>query len=180
MFRKKFNTIIARDNITVPSHFGSFPSRQLGDLSLSYSEDILPPHRQFFSLLDMGNSKFTEQAYPRHPFLLPSSQIFDQLSTNQEKGLSKLKVQEAQESYGPNKIEGEGGVKWYSVLLKQISNAMILVRTAPIKVMAKPAQCTANWSRTPKEGLRACSQTKKTHANGTSRSLSSPWPFPTG
>ena len=36
-------------------------------------------------------------------------------------------MQEAQRKYGPNKLEGEGRVRWYSVLLKQISNAMILV-----------------------------------------------------
>ena len=80
----------------------------------------------------MGNSKkFTEQEYPSHPFLLPASQVYDQLGTNYETGLSKLKAQEAQRAYGLNKLEGEGGVQWYSVLLKQISNAMILVRIPP-------------------------------------------------
>jgi magnesium-transporting ATPase (P-type) len=109
----------------------------------------------------MGTSKFTKQAYPSHPFLLPPSQIFDQLGTNHEKSLSQLKVQEAQKTYGPNEIEGQSGVKWYSVLLKQISNAMILVRTPQVKVMAKHAQCTANWSYILEEGHRSCSQIKK-------------------
>jgi len=159
VFPKKSNPT-ARDNHD-PVHLCSFPSRKLDDVFLSYSEDILLPHRQSISLLNMGTSKFTKQAYPSHPFLLPPSQIFDQLGTNHEKGLSQLKVQEAQKIYGPNKIEGESGVKWYSVLLKQISNAMILVRTPQVKMMAKHAQCTANWSCIPEEGHRSCSQIEK-------------------
>lgn len=77
----------------------------------------------------MSNSKAPKkQEYSRHPFLLPIDSLIDQLSTNQETGLSPIKAQESQRNYGPNKLEGEGGVQWYSVLLKQISNAMILVR----------------------------------------------------
>ncbi|KAL8695872.1 MAG: hypothetical protein Q9224_003107, partial [Gallowayella concinna] len=75
----------------------------------------------------MGSGKFTTQEYPKHPFLLPCEVLIESLQTNDETGLSPVKAQEAQGSYGPNKLEGEGGVKWYSVLLKQISNAMILV-----------------------------------------------------
>ncbi|KAL8807131.1 MAG: hypothetical protein Q9200_004786 [Gallowayella weberi] len=75
----------------------------------------------------MGSKKFTTQEYPQHPFLLPSQVLIERLQTNDETGLSPLKAQEAQRLYGPNKLEGEGGVKWYSVLLKQVSNAMILV-----------------------------------------------------
>ncbi|KAL8805822.1 MAG: hypothetical protein Q9182_001734 [Xanthomendoza sp. 2 TL-2023] len=75
----------------------------------------------------MGSKKFTSQEYPQHPFLLPSEVLFKRLQTNDETGLSPHKAQEAQGAYGPNKLEGEDGVKWYSVLLKQVSNAMILV-----------------------------------------------------
>ena len=77
----------------------------------------------------MGSStkKLTEQVYSRHPFLLPFEDIQEQLGTNTETGLSVFKVQESQRKHGPNKLEGEGGVQWYSILLKQISNAMILV-----------------------------------------------------
>lgn len=68
-----------------------------------------------------------EQNYSRHPFLLSVDSILDQLHTNKDTGLSQVKAQEGQRDYGPNRLEGEGGVQWYSVLLKQISNAMILV-----------------------------------------------------
>lgn len=94
----------------------------------------------------MGNSKkFTKQEYPSHPFLLPASQVYDLLGTNQETGLSKLKAQEAQKTYGPNKLEGEEGVQWYSVLIKQISNAMILVRTPSVIMHSGWTRCTTNW-----------------------------------
>ena len=68
------------------------------------------------------------QFYPRHPFLLSLEEIFEQLGTNVDTGLSRLKAQQSQHDYGPNKLKGEGAIQWYSILVKQISNAMILVR----------------------------------------------------
>lgn len=81
----------------------------------------------------MGSStkKQTEQRYPHHPFLLPVEGLLEQLDVDQETGLSGLKAQQSQRDYGPNKLEGEGVVQWYSILIKQISNAMILVRSLP-------------------------------------------------
>ena len=76
----------------------------------------------------MPSSKaFKKQVHASHPFSLPVEFILNQLSTNQDTGLSSIKAQESQREYGPNKLEGEGAVQWYSVLIKQISNAMILV-----------------------------------------------------
>ena len=75
----------------------------------------------------MGKSKSTPQEYQRHPFLLGLDEVYQQLGTNKDTGLSAPQAKEAQTKYGPNKLEGEGGVKWYSILGKQISNAMILV-----------------------------------------------------
>ena len=72
--------------------------------------------------------KPSRQLYPRHPFLLPLDEIVEQLGTNLDTGLSRLKAQQSQHDYGPNKLKGEGAIKWYSILVKQISNAMILVR----------------------------------------------------
>ena len=67
------------------------------------------------------------QEYPRHPFQLLIDEVYRRLDTNNETGLTLIEAQEAQGKHGPNKLAGEGGVQWYSVLLKQISNAMILV-----------------------------------------------------
>lgn len=72
--------------------------------------------------------KRAEQQYAQEPFLLSVDELVSHLGTNIELGLSSTQVQQHQEKYGPNKLEGDGGVSWYSILGKQISNAMILVR----------------------------------------------------
>jgi Na+-exporting ATPase len=80
----------------------------------------------------MGSAKTkgrTEQAYPKHPFLLPIDETASQLNTNFETGLNDVKARELLQLYGENRLEGEGGVKWYSILAKQVSNAMVLVST---------------------------------------------------
>lgn len=80
----------------------------------------------------MSSSKDAKnQDYNRHPFLVDVDELTAQLDSHLETGLTALKAQQAQREYGPNKLQGEGGVQWYQVLLKQISNAMILVRAIP-------------------------------------------------
>lgn len=73
---------------------------------------------------------YTSQEYPKHPFILSNEEVLNHTQTNDQTGLDPVNVQELQRRYGPNKLEGEGTVEWYRVLLKQVSNAMILVRTA--------------------------------------------------
>ncbi len=68
-----------------------------------------------------------EQNYSKQPFLLTTDEIFNHLQTNGESGLTSTQVRQYQENYGPNRLEGDGGVSWYAILGKQISNAMILV-----------------------------------------------------
>jgi P-type Na+/K+ transporter len=65
--------------------------------------------------------------YTRQPFLLSVDELVQYLETNQDAGLSNVQVQQYQQKYGENKLKGEGAVKWYSLLIKQISNAMVLV-----------------------------------------------------
>lgn len=77
----------------------------------------------------MGQSgdKKAEQSYAKQPFLLPVDDIVTHLETNLDTGLTNLQVQQNRTKYGENKLEGDGGVSWYAILGKQISNAMILV-----------------------------------------------------
>jgi Na+-exporting ATPase len=63
----------------------------------------------------------------RHPFLLSVEDVAKQLSTNIESGLSARQVLELQRSNPPNELEGGGGVPWYKIFIKQLTNAMILV-----------------------------------------------------
>lgn len=65
----------------------------------------------------------------------------DRLKTDLDNGLRPAAVENAQREYGPNKLEGEGTVKWYSVLFKQIINAMILVSRSKHKWTQRPDQC---------------------------------------
>lgn len=77
----------------------------------------------------MGTSsdKSTGQTYPQHPFLTSISDLLQHLGSDKERGLSVQSAQQAQQKYGPNKLKGDDGVQWYSILAKQVSNAMILV-----------------------------------------------------
>jgi P-type Na+/K+ transporter len=65
--------------------------------------------------------------YPRHPFQLTIDELTNLLKTDTDSGLNPTAAKKALDTYGENKLAGEGGVKWYSVLMKQVSNAMILV-----------------------------------------------------
>ncbi|KAI9889663.1 MAG: Na+ ATPase [Vezdaea aestivalis] len=67
------------------------------------------------------------QEYSKLPFLLSVDETAGELSTNVECGLSPATAKTLEGEYGQNKLAGQGGVKWYTVLMKQISNAMILV-----------------------------------------------------
>ncbi len=72
-------------------------------------------------------SSIEAQNYTKQPFLLPVEEVLQHRNVQKDAGLSSAQVQQYGQKYGQNKLEGEGGVKWYSLLLKQISNAMILV-----------------------------------------------------
>ena len=62
-----------------------------------------------------------------HPFLLSVEEVVQQMGTNLESGLSSTQVKELQSKYPLNELEGQGGVEWYRILIKQLLNAMILV-----------------------------------------------------
>jgi P-type Na+/K+ transporter len=75
----------------------------------------------------MGKPSPERQVYDKDPYKFTIPETFDVLQTNKDSGLTALEVQQRQQKYGPNALAGDGGVKWYSLLMKQISNAMILV-----------------------------------------------------
>lgn len=68
-----------------------------------------------------------KQGTEPHPFLLPIEEVCKQLGTNIDSGLTAKKAAELQKVYPKNELEGGGGVEWYKILIKQMSNAMILV-----------------------------------------------------
>lgn len=65
--------------------------------------------------------------FPKHPFLLSVGETADALSTDVDKGLTSAQVTEMQEKYPKNELAVGGTIAWYSILTKQILNAMIIV-----------------------------------------------------
>ncbi len=63
----------------------------------------------------------------RHPFLLSVEDVARQLDTNVEHGLSARQVAELKSRCPSNELEDGEGVAWYTILIKQVSNALILV-----------------------------------------------------
>jgi Na+-exporting ATPase len=85
----------------------------------------------------MAPTAHTRQGTDRHPFLLPVEDVARQLGTNLETGLSARQVAELQTKVPPNGLEDGGGVSWYKILIKQISNAMILVNQLSLPISMK-------------------------------------------
>ena len=102
-----------------------------------------------------SNQRKESQTYERHPFVISINEICQLLNTNNETGLDDTKVQDAQSRYEPNKLGDQGGVEWYSVLLKQVSNAMILVRfsSLPIELFRTFYHFTVYWEKADESKL---------------------------
>ena len=73
-----------------------------------------------------------DQVYPRQPFLLSTAEVVSHLRTNADSGLEDAQVQDYQRRYGANKLDSDSGASWYSLLGKQVANAMILVSKSRI------------------------------------------------
>ena len=67
------------------------------------------------------------QEYQKAPYKSSVDEFKNELQADIDVGLTKARAEQLKTQYGENKLNGEGGVKWYTVLIKQISNAMILV-----------------------------------------------------
>ncbi|OLN89013.1 Calcium-transporting ATPase 3-like protein 1 [Colletotrichum chlorophyti] len=65
--------------------------------------------------------------FPKHPFLLSVEDTAKALGVDPDKGLSSQQVQEAHQKYPENEFEVGGSVAWYTILSKQVFNAMVLV-----------------------------------------------------
>lgn len=65
--------------------------------------------------------------FERHPFLLSVQEAADALGTNVDTGLSSAQVTELAEKYPPNELDIGGAIPWYTIFIRQLCNAMILV-----------------------------------------------------
>jgi len=69
--------------------------------------------------------------FPKHPFLLSTEETAQALRTDVDKGLTSAQVADLQQKYPKNELDVGEGIPWYSILTKQILNAMIIVRGQP-------------------------------------------------
>ncbi|KAF9351646.1 hypothetical protein BGX26_010377 [Mortierella sp. AD094] len=72
-----------------------------------------------------------EKEVPFH--ILSVEQVAAHYSTNTLEGLSSQEATERFRTYGSNELQGNGGVKWYKVLWRQVANtlvAILLIATA--------------------------------------------------
>ncbi|KAL6803194.1 cation transporting ATPase [Trichoderma sp. SZMC 28013] len=65
--------------------------------------------------------------FPKHPFLLTVEETERALGTHVDRGLLSEQVSDLQARYGKNELDVGGTIPWYSILAKQILNAMIIV-----------------------------------------------------
>lgn len=63
----------------------------------------------------------------KHPFLLPIEEVAEALNTDVDRGLTSAQVAEAQQKYPLNELDIGSGIAWYTIFIRQICNAMILV-----------------------------------------------------
>lgn len=66
--------------------------------------------------------------FSKHPFLLSVGETADALATNVDTGLTSTQVAQLSQKYPKNELDVGGTIAWYSILTKQILNAMIIVR----------------------------------------------------
>lgn len=78
--------------------------------------------------------------FDRHAFLLPSADVAAALNTNIENGLTSAQVAQLQQEYPLNKLDVEGTIPWHTIFIKQLCNAMILVR-APLVLPSTVIPC---------------------------------------
>jgi magnesium-transporting ATPase (P-type) len=67
--------------------------------------------------------------FERHPFLLAPADVAAALDTDIDNGLTSAQVAQLQQQYPPNELNVEGAISWYTIFIKQLFNAMILVCT---------------------------------------------------
>lgn len=76
--------------------------------------------------------------FPKHPFLLSAEETAQALRTDVDKGLTSAQVADLQQKYPKNELDVGEGIPWYSILTKQILNAMIIVRDSPLRTPPCP------------------------------------------
>jgi magnesium-transporting ATPase (P-type) len=81
--------------------------------------------------------------FPKHPFLLSVREVEQAVGTDVDKGLTSSRAAELQQQYPPNELDVGGSIAWYTIFIRQLCNAMILVR-AIVPLQSSPV----SWPHT--------------------------------
>lgn len=54
-------------------------------------------------------------------------QVAEHYDTHIYEGLTSEEAAARLETHGPNELQGNGGVKWYKVLWRQVANALVVI-----------------------------------------------------
>ncbi|KAF9934003.1 Na+ ATPase [Linnemannia zychae] len=72
--------------------------------------------------------KKTVNIEPETPYYTFSvERVAELYSTNTLEGLTSTEAANRLKIYGPNELQGSGGVKWYKILWRQIANALVVI-----------------------------------------------------
>ncbi|KAK3323898.1 hypothetical protein B0T19DRAFT_216404 [Cercophora scortea] len=74
----------------------------------------------------MANEQ-SNDADTRHPFLLSVQEVEARFKTSIDSGLATNQIPALKAEYGTNELKIAGAIRWYTILLKQIFNAMVMV-----------------------------------------------------
>lgn len=69
--------------------------------------------------------------FPRLPYLLSVEDVVKAAETDLDRGLTSAQVAQLQQKYPKNELDVGGAIPWYKIFIKQLVNAMILVRKLP-------------------------------------------------
>ncbi len=80
--------------------------------------------------------------FPKHPFLLTVREVEQALGIDADRGLTSSQVTELQQKYPLNELDVGNSIAWYTIFIRQLCNAMILVRAQlPIALHPHPCSC---------------------------------------
>lgn len=68
------------------------------------------------------------QGLSQPAYCLSFEDVLKELSTNSDEGLSSSEAKRRLEEHGPNELEGGESVSFVKIVIRQIANAMMLVR----------------------------------------------------
>lgn len=68
------------------------------------------------------------QGLSQPAYCLSFEDVLKELSTNSDEGLSSSEAKRRLEEHGPNELEGGESVSFAKIVIRQIANAMMLVR----------------------------------------------------